>query len=274
MVNLGLQGGFGQSIGQNWSIGNNYGTSAQYGYNYGQGSSWENSQSSSWNQGENWAEAAEDSFSHTFGREASAQDIMRAAEANAVQGDLWALQAAYNQKEAERNRMFQAHMSNTAYQRAVEDLKKAGLNPILAAGNMGASTPVGAMASSGLASAHKANTIAEQQAGSSYRSSSYGYNKGGSQSSHSAGSQSSNYGYNKGNSVNYGNSASYGYDYGYTSNNVRSVAETAIGALQNLYSTKATSAAKAQYSASTKNIKKSGATNGAILGAIMGAKKR
>lgn len=63
----------------------------------------------------------------------------------------------YNSAEALANREWQEHMSSTAYQRAVEDMRKAGLNPILAFSNGGASTPGGSAgtisgASMGLAS--------------------------------------------------------------------------------------------------------------------------
>lgn len=49
----------------------------------------------------------------------------------------------YNSAEALANRKWQEKMSNTSYQRAVEDMRKAGLNPILAFQNGGASTPGG-----------------------------------------------------------------------------------------------------------------------------------
>lgn len=55
----------------------------------------------------------------------------------------------YNSEEAAKNRSWQEYMSSSAHQREIEDLKKAGLNPVLSVlGGNGASTTSGATASS------------------------------------------------------------------------------------------------------------------------------
>lgn len=72
---------------------------------------------------------------------------------------------SYNSAEAAKNRAWQEQMSNTAYQRAVDDMRKAGINPILAYQQGGASTPGGSQgtisgASMGLASSSAASASA------------------------------------------------------------------------------------------------------------------
>lgn len=52
----------------------------------------------------------------------------------------------FNAQQAQLNRDFQAQMSGTAYQRATADMKAAGLNPMLAYSQGGASSPVGSTA--------------------------------------------------------------------------------------------------------------------------------
>ena len=59
---------------------------------------------------------------------------------SALVGRKWA------KEDATKQQHFQRNMSDTAYQRAMDDMRKAGLNPILAGKLGGASTPGGAMA--------------------------------------------------------------------------------------------------------------------------------
>lgn len=67
---------------------------------------------------------------------------------------------SYNSAEAAKNRAWQKQMSNTSYQRAVEDMRKAGINPILAYTQGGASTPSGAQGTIGSASMGMASSSA------------------------------------------------------------------------------------------------------------------
>lgn len=54
----------------------------------------------------------------------------------------------FNAEQAQIQRDWEERMSNTAIQRAVNDMKVAGINPVLAVSHGGASTPSGGSASS------------------------------------------------------------------------------------------------------------------------------
>ena len=79
---------------------------------------------------------------------------MSAAGGN-VAGAVWGavIQAAqgrrdnlFNRGESQRNREFQQYMYQRQYQYMVNDMKKAGLNPMLAYSNAPGATPTGNMA--------------------------------------------------------------------------------------------------------------------------------
>lgn len=68
-------------------------------------------------------------ISGVFGLGSSALGYFGQQEANSMNYDMW-----------QRNMDWQTYMSNTAHQREVKDLVKAGLNPVLSANHGGAST--------------------------------------------------------------------------------------------------------------------------------------
>lgn len=63
--------------------------------------------------------------------------------------DLFGIGNSSAREQNQANRDFQEQMSNTAWQRGVADMQKAGINPMLMAGSASASTPSGASGAGG-----------------------------------------------------------------------------------------------------------------------------
>lgn len=109
-----------------------------------------------------------DSYARTYGNLASQMGAEQAEKANQSALQAWQKASEYNAKQAEIQRAWQEKMSNTQYQRAMEDMRKAGLNPILAysQGISGASVGSGATASMTSPSTYMGQTFAEQNSAS------------------------------------------------------------------------------------------------------------
>lgn len=124
--------------------------------------------SASGSAGGSYNRSSAQSVTNVAGNAASERSQSMANIANASAYNNWKAAAEYNAEQARIQREWSEHMANTQYQRAVKDMKAAGLNPILAVSNgiTGAGVTSGANAVMGNPATFMGNSIAEQNSAS------------------------------------------------------------------------------------------------------------
>lgn len=121
------------------------------------------------------------SMSQTFGSAASSTAQQVTAQANNNAMAAWQRASEYNSNEARINREWQERMANSVYQRTVEDMRKAGINPVLAAG-MGLGTAAvggGSAASISPSQVYNAQTFADSISASQSQGNSWNQSENG-----------------------------------------------------------------------------------------------